>query len=76
MKKILLPIILVALFLLGACTKHTCPTYSDTQTDSTSMQAYIAHIHATDTVPYKPSNLEKTGAVLFGIFIIYATTAN
>lgn len=43
--------------LLGSCTPYSCPTYSDTDIKS-------------DTARF--TNAEKTGAVLFVLFAVYA----
>lgn len=81
--KLLLPLILVAIFLLGACTPQSCPTYSRANfiapieeqrplTKWDTMPATYADVIAymnADTIPKRFSLVEKAGAVV-GIYLI------
>ena len=58
-----LPALLLALLLiLSSCSRHVCPTYAlNDESDSLA------------TAPDRFSNAEKTGAVLFVLFAVWAT---
>lgn len=69
-----LPAALLALLLLVAsCTHHSCPTYSNTDTP---IPRYPSELTATDSTAVEKDRFslaEKTGAVLFVLFAVYAT---
>lgn len=60
-------IAVVLMFMLGACSQQSCPTYASTD--------FIAPIEQqSDTTVHKPTVIEKTGMVLFTILVIHQVT--
>lgn len=70
MKKVIAFIFFMAfvlMFMLGACTQQTCPTYANTD--------FVAPIEQQpDTTVHKPTVIEKTGMVLFTMLVIHQVT--
>lgn len=65
MKKLIPGICMAILLLAGSCSERKY----------VSQREYIEYIQA-DTTKQKFSNAEKTGAVLFGVFVLYAIGEN
>ena len=79
--KLFLPLIIIAMLLLGACTHQSCPTYSDANyipSKWDTVPATYADVEAymrADTTPHRFTVFEKTGALL-GLILIGSAIKN